>query len=134
VLKNYFPGSAASLDLARADSLATIPNGQAKDDGIAIGVAAANALIAERANDGSAPPSGAHDITLSHPVIPDVILHYTKLSQITNDIDDARVYGGIHFRFDQVAGARQGRRIGSYIFKNNLHRCSHNDEDCGDDN
>lgn len=329
VLKNYFPASAASLDAARASSLAAIPNGQAKVDGITVGEAAAAAMIADRANDGSAPPqfytppsanpgewqttpplcppaggillhwrnvtpfgiqssdqfrsdpppaltsnkyrkdynevkevgelnsparpqdrtdvaryfavatpvhlwsqaisqasaaqgkslsenarafalltmaisdglvssietkyhyvfwrpytairagdtdgnpktdpdplwttfiptpcfpsypsahasgsyagrtiaekifsSGVHDITLSHPVIPDVTLHYTKFSQITNDIDDARVYGGIHFRFDQEAGARQGRRVGSYVYKNNLRRCSDGDEDCGDD-
>jgi hypothetical protein len=56
VLKNYFPGSAADLDLARANSLAPIPDGQAKDDGIAVGEAAAAAMIANRANDGSAPP------------------------------------------------------------------------------
>jgi hypothetical protein len=71
-----------------------------------------------------------HDITLSHPGIPDVTLHYTKFSQITHDIDDARVYGGIHFRFDQNAGARQGRKVGSYVYENNL-RSVH--EDNGDD-
>ena len=54
--------------------------------------------------------SGGQDITLSHPGIPEVTLHYTKFSQITDDIDDARVFGGIHFRFDQEAGAHQGRK------------------------
>jgi hypothetical protein len=63
---------------------------------------------------------GGHDITLSHPAIPDVTPHYTKFSQIARDIDDARVYGGIHFRFDQDAGARQGQLVGSYVFKNVL--------------
>ena len=329
VLKNYFPGSAASLDAARVISLAAIPDGQAKDDGIAVGVTTASAMIADRANDGSAPGqfytplsanpgewqitpplcsaaggiflhwrdllpfgiqssdqfrsvpppaltsnkyrkdynevkevgefnntarpqdrtdvaryfavvgaphvwnqaasqvsaargkslaenarafallnmaisdglvssmetkyhynfwrpytairasltdgnpktdpdplwisfiatpcfpsypsahasasyagrevaeknfgSGGHDITLSHPGMPDVILHYKKFSQMTNDIDDARVYGGIHFRFDQEAGARQGRRVGSYVYKNNLRRCGDDDDECGDD-
>lgn len=76
--------------------------------------------------------SGNHDLTLSHPAIPGVTLHYTKFSQMTDDIDDTRVYGGIHFRFDQEAGARQGRRVGSFVYRNNL-RCSHDDEDCGDD-
>ncbi len=76
--------------------------------------------------------NGGHDITLSHPGIPDVTLHYTKFSQMTHDIDDARVYGGIHFRFDQEAGARQGREVGSYVYEHNL-RCSHDNEDCGDD-
>jgi PAP2 superfamily len=74
---------------------------------------------------------GSHDITLSHPGIPDVILHYTKFSQITRDIDDARVYGGIHFRFDQEAGGRQGRQVGSYVYKHNLRRCGNHDKDCG---
>ena len=59
-------------------------------------------------------------ITLSHPGIPDVVLHYTNLKTITDDIDDARVFGGIHFRYDQEAGARQGRSVGSYVFSHNL--------------
>ena len=57
---------------------------------------------------------------LSHPGIAGVILHYTSFSQITDDIDDARVYGGIHFRFDQDAGARQGRHVGRYAYTNTL--------------
>jgi hypothetical protein len=36
-------------------------------------------------------------------------LFYVSPAQITEDIDDARVYGGIHFRFDQEAGADTGR-------------------------
>ncbi|HKA28064.1 MAG TPA: vanadium-dependent haloperoxidase [Candidatus Binatia bacterium] len=68
--------------------------------------------------------SGPHDITLSHPAVPDVILHYTRFQQITDDIDDARVYGGIHFRFDQEVGGRLGRRVGSYVYRNNLRRRS----------
>jgi hypothetical protein len=77
--------------------------------------------------------SKGHDITLWHPNFPDAILHYTKFSQMTDDIDDARVYGGIHFRFDQEAGARQGRQVGTYVYKNNLRRCSNHDKDCGDE-
>jgi hypothetical protein len=65
--------------------------------------------------------AGGHDFTVSHPSQP-ISVHYTKFSQVTDDIDDARIYGGIHFRFDQVAGARQGRRVGSYIYKNFLRR------------
>jgi hypothetical protein len=62
-----------------------------------------------------------HAITLAGPSpVSDVVLHYTSWEQITDDIDDARVYGGIHFRFDQEAGALQGRRVGSYILRNYL--------------
>ena len=47
-------------------------------------------------------------------------LNYTSFEQITDDIDDARIYGGIHFRFDQEAGSRQGRHIGSHIIEHLL--------------
>jgi hypothetical protein len=63
---------------------------------------------------------GGHALTLSSPAVPDVILEYRRFDQIAKDIDDARVYGGIHFRFDQEAGARQGCRVGEYIYRNNL--------------
>jgi hypothetical protein len=56
VLATYFPGSLPALDAARASSLGSIPNGSAKDAGIAVGEAAANAMITLRADDGSAPP------------------------------------------------------------------------------
>jgi len=64
--------------------------------------------------------AGRHHILLSHPGVPDVTLHYTQFRQLTDDIDDARVYGGIHFRFDQRAGARQGRQVGAYVYEHNL--------------
>ena len=59
-------------------------------------------------------------VTLSNPAVPSIVLQYTSLRQITDDISDARVYGGIHFRTDQVAGAQMGRAIGTAVFKNNL--------------
>ena len=46
--------------------------------------------------------------------------HYSQLKQIADDVDDARVYGGIHFRFDQDGGNTLGRAIASEIFKNYL--------------
>jgi hypothetical protein len=51
-----------------------------------------------------------------------VTISYTSLEQITDDVDDARVYGGIHFRFDQVAGGQLGREIATAIYKANLQR------------
>jgi hypothetical protein len=60
--------------------------------------------------------------TLSNPAVPGVTLRYTKLKQITEDIDDARVYGGIHFRFDQQAGADLGRHVAEYVYRNLMGR------------
>ncbi len=63
---------------------------------------------------------GGHSLMLSHSALPNRSFSYTSLKQITDDIDDARVYGGIHFRFDQEAGAMQGRKIGQYVYAHNL--------------
>jgi hypothetical protein len=82
-------------------------------------------------NHGSASGGGAevlrrlygedgHAITLTNPTVPDIVLQYTSFKQITDDVSDARVYGGIHFRTDQVAGERLGRSIGTAVYKNNL--------------
>jgi hypothetical protein len=61
-----------------------------------------------------------HVITLTHPALPGIELDYTAWNEITYDIDDARIYGGIHFRFDQEVGAHQGRQVGAYILRNYL--------------
>jgi hypothetical protein len=65
---------------------------------------------------------GPFSITLSTPALPGVTLHYSRLDEITDDISDARVYGGIHFRTDQDAGALLGTRIGGYIYDHKLRR------------
>lgn len=57
--------------------------------------------------------NGGHSIALTVPSLPQMMPHYTSLKQITDDIDNARVYAGIHFRFDQEAGARGGGLVGT---------------------
>jgi hypothetical protein len=37
--------------------------------------------------------------------------HYTQLKQIADDVDDARVYGGIHWRFDQEGADLPGTLV-----------------------
>ena len=88
-------------------------------------------------NHGSAGKGGAevlrrlygeagHSITLTNPAVPSIVLQDTSFKQITDDISDARVYGGIHFRTDQEAGADLGRAVGTAVYKNNL-RPAHDD-------
>ena len=66
--------------------------------------------------------AAGHDITLSTPAIPGVTRHYTSIDQILQDVDDARVYGGIHFRYDQEAGSRIGRNVATHVYKHNLRK------------
>jgi hypothetical protein len=71
--------------------------------------------------------AAGHDITFSNTVpalrsMPATVIsrHYTQLKQIADDVDDARVYGGIHYRFDQEGGNVLGRAIATEIYKNYL--------------
>jgi hypothetical protein len=78
--------------------------------------------------------AGGHAITVANPAVPGLTFHFTRFDQITDDISDARVYGGIHFRFDQDAGAALGRDVARYVYKHNLRRAKHADNDDEGDN
>ena len=65
---------------------------------------------------------GEQVITITNPAFPTLVYEYTTFNQILNDIDDARVYGGIHFRFDQDAGGRLGRAVATAVYKGNLRK------------
>jgi hypothetical protein len=69
-----------------------------------------------------------HVITLTNPATPTIILRYSSFNEIAEDVSDARVYGGIHFRTDQDAGADLGRAVGRAVYKNNLRRVHGDDE------
>ena len=67
------------------------------------------------------------DITISNNVpalgsLPATVItkHYTQLNAIADDVDDARVYGGIHWRYDQDAGNVLGRAVATEIVKTRL--------------
>jgi hypothetical protein len=64
--------------------------------------------------------AGGHSIVMTNPNFPTIAYTYSEFHQITADIADARVYGGIHFRFDQEGGARLGREVGTAVYKGNL--------------
>jgi hypothetical protein len=71
--------------------------------------------------------AAGHDMTLTNTVpalgaLPSktITRHYTQLEAIGADVDDARVYGGIHWRYDQDAGNVLGRTVATEVVKNNL--------------
>ncbi len=43
---------------------------------------------------------------------------YVGFTAMANEQADARIYGGIHFRFDNVAGQSVGRNVANYVFQN----------------
>ncbi len=52
-LVTFYPAQAAVLNAKLMDSLATIPDGKAEDDGVALGRSVADQILALRQNDGS---------------------------------------------------------------------------------
>jgi hypothetical protein len=68
-----------------------------------------------------------NSVTMSHPSVPAIVLTYTDLRDIIDDVSDARVFGGIHFRSDQDAGERLGRDVGRYIHHHKLRRVTEDD-------
>jgi hypothetical protein len=43
---------------------------------------------------------------------------YPGFAAMANEQERARVWGGIHFTFDNVAGQSVGRNVGNYVFQN----------------
>ena len=43
---------------------------------------------------------------------------YKSLSEYAKEIEDVRIWQGIHFRFADKAGREQGEKVGDYVFKN----------------
>jgi hypothetical protein len=61
-----------------------------------------------------------HDFTLENPAAPGIVLRYSSFHRVVDDVDDARVYGGIHFRFDQDAGDKIGRDVATWVVQHSL--------------
>lgn len=52
-------------------------------------------------------------------------LYYSDLEDVVNDITDARIWAGFHFRFEQVAADLQGKAVGRYVDMTKLRRIPH---------
>jgi hypothetical protein len=52
---------------------------------------------------------------------------YCRLSEERRDVVNARIYEGIHFRFADLAGRRQGRQVAKWAFKHFLRPVCEND-------
>jgi hypothetical protein len=71
-------------------------------------------------------------VTSNNPLAIPPTRAYSRFSDAARDVVDARVYQGIHFRFADLAGRKQGRYVARWGFKNFL-RPIHGDPGCDDD-
>ena len=54
--------------------------------------------------------------------LPDVTHHFDDFSQAAAEQFMSRIYGGIHYRFDQEAGEQAGRAVADFVFANYMTR------------
>ena len=57
------------------------------------------------------------DMSVTYPPVLGITRSWRRLSQITDEVGDARVWGGIHFRSADRDGIDVGRRIGAIVVR-----------------
>ena len=57
-------------------------------------------------------------VTWSQPGGPDVARHFGGFWEAAEEEAMARIYGGVHYRFDQAAGQEVGRSVAEFVFAN----------------
>jgi len=62
----------------------------------------------------------SHPFTLSSPGFPTFTYNYNSFSEAVQGVEDARVWGGLHFRNSVVVGGLDGTALADFIFANVL--------------
>jgi hypothetical protein len=57
------------------------------------------------------------EVALTSPFAPGVTHRFTNLRAFTDEVANARIYAGFHYRFSTVAGREMGQKIGAYVAK-----------------
>jgi hypothetical protein len=56
-------------------------------------------------------------VALTSPFTPGVTHHFTSLQAYTEEVANARIYAGFHYRFSTIVGREMGQKIGEYVAK-----------------
>jgi hypothetical protein len=59
-------------------------------------------------------------ITMTSPTAPGVTRRWTRISDYVQEVDNARIWGGIHYRNSTQVGEAMGRKIGALALQNVL--------------
>src|SRR6516162_2132780 len=57
------------------------------------------------------------EVALTSPFAPGVTHRFTNLRVYTEEVANARIYAGFHYRFSTIAGREMGQKIGVYVVK-----------------
>ena len=58
------------------------------------------------------------EIAMTSPSAPGVTHRWTNLTALTDEVANARIWSGFHYRFSTRVGTQMGRQIGDYVVKN----------------
>jgi hypothetical protein len=58
------------------------------------------------------------EVTLTSPTAPGVTHRWTNMWALTDEVSQARIWAGFHYRFSTRVGEDMGRKIGQYVVKN----------------
>ena len=57
------------------------------------------------------------EVALTSPFAPGVTHRFNSLRAFTDEVANARIYAGFHYRFSTIAGREMGQKIGAYVVK-----------------
>jgi hypothetical protein len=60
------------------------------------------------------------EIVMTSPTAPGVTQRWTNLDLYTEEVANARIWAGFHYRFSTRVGTGMGNQIGDYVVKNAL--------------
>jgi hypothetical protein len=58
------------------------------------------------------------EISNTSPTAPGVIHHWTNIRTFVDEVSEARIWAGFHYRFSTKVGQEMGYKIGDYVVKN----------------
>ena len=58
------------------------------------------------------------EIAMTSPTAPGVIHRWTNMKTFTEEVANARIWAGFHYRFSTRVGTDMGYQIGEYVVKN----------------
>ncbi len=58
------------------------------------------------------------EVSMTSPTLPGITHRWTNLGALANEIAEARIWAGFHYRFSARVGTEMGRRIGEYVVQN----------------
>ena len=60
------------------------------------------------------------EIAVTNPALPGVVHRFTNVAALTEEVANARIWAGFHYRFSTRVGTQMGLQIGDYVVKNTM--------------